>query len=63
MSDQDKISPYSISTISSTLVMRMKKISIRELLVDSMLNFQTNIMRIVWQTVRRISNEILEVKD
>ena len=25
MSDQDKISPYSISTISSTLVMRMKK--------------------------------------
>ena len=34
-SDQDRISPYTISTISST---RVKKISIRGLLVDPNLN-------------------------
>ena len=37
-SDQDRISPYTISTISSRKVMRIKKISIRGLLVDSNLN-------------------------
>ena len=37
-SDQDRISPYTISTISSTRVMRVKKISIRGLLVDPNLN-------------------------
>ena len=34
MSDQDRISPYNINTISSRQVMRIKKISIRGLLVD-----------------------------
>ena len=38
-SDQDRISPYTISTISSTRVMRVKKISIRGLLVDPNLNY------------------------
>ena len=37
-SDQDRISPYTISTISSTRVMRVKKISIIGLLVDPNLN-------------------------
>ena len=37
-SDQDRISPYTISTISSRKVMRINKISIRGLLVDSNLN-------------------------
>ena len=37
-SDQDRISPYTISTISSRKVMRIKKISIGGLLVDSNLN-------------------------
>ena len=37
-SDQDRISPYTISTISSTRVKRVKKISIRGLLVDPNLN-------------------------
>ena len=34
MSDQDRISPYNINTISSRKVIRIKKISFRGLLVD-----------------------------
>ena len=49
MSDQDRISPYNITTISSRQVMRIKK------------NVQINIARTVWQTVRRSTNEILRV--
>ena len=37
-SDLDRISPYTISTISSRQVMRIKKISIRESLVDPIPN-------------------------
>ena len=37
MSDQDKISPYSINTISSRQVIRIKKNIIRGLLVKTML--------------------------
>ena len=36
--------------------------SIMELLINLILNSQTNIMRIVWRTVRRITNEILGVE-
>ena len=36
MRDQDRISPYSINTILSRQVMRMKKISIEGMLVDSL---------------------------
>ena len=39
MSDQERISPYNINTIPSSQVMR---------------TFKTYIVRIVWQTVRRI---------
>ena len=33
-----------------------------ELLIDPIPNSPTNIIRIVWQTVRRITNEILGVE-
>ena len=62
MSDQDIISPYNINTISSKQVMRIKKILIRELLIDPIPILQTNITRTIWQTVKRITNEILVVE-
>ena len=62
MSDQDIISPYNINTISSRQVMRIKKILIRELLIDPIPILQTNITRTIWQTVKRITNEILGVE-
>ena len=60
MSDQDRISPYNINTISSRQVIRGKKISIRGFLFDPISS--SNTRRIVWQAVRRITNEILGVK-
>ena len=69
MSDQDRISPYNINTISSRQVMRIKKnisqeiimmIQLIQLIQDQIL--QTNITRNVWETVRRITDEILVVK-
>ena len=36
--------------------------SIMELIIALILNSQTNMMRIVWLTVRRITNEILGVE-
>ena len=36
MSDQDRISAYSVNTILNRQVMRMKKISIEGMLVDSL---------------------------
>ena len=63
MSDYGRISPYYIYTMSCRQVMRIKKISIIGLLIDLIPNSpHYNIMRIVWQTVRRITNEILGVK-
>ena len=53
-SDQDRISPYVINTIASRQVLRIKKNINRRL--------WSSIMRTVWQTVRRIKNEILGVK-
>ena len=41
MSDQDRISPYNINTISSTQVMRKKKISAKGSLVDPITNSLT----------------------
>ena len=38
MSDQDRISPYNINTISSIQVMRTKTISVKGLLVDPIPN-------------------------
>ena len=50
--DQDRISPYTISTISSRQVMRIKK----------NINYWRNQFQIVRQKVRRITDEILGVK-
>ena len=63
MSDQDRISPNNINIISSRLVMRIKKIyqlGDYELIQYQIL--QTNITRTVWETVRRVTDEILGVK-
>ena len=63
MSDQDRISPYNINTISSRQVMRIKKnINLGDYKLIQYQILQTNITRTVCQTVRRITNEILGVK-
>ena len=63
MSDQDIISPYIIDT-TNIQGMRIKK-NINNLedcwLIQNQI-LQTQIIRIVWQTVRRITNEILGVQ-
>ena len=64
MSDQDRISPYNINTISSRQVMRIKK-NIMQLEDHKLIQYQilqTNITRLVWQTVRGIAKEILGVE-
>ena len=60
MSDQDRISPYIINTMSSRLVIRLQKYQLGRYKFIQIL--QTNIKRIVLKTVRRITNEIQEVK-
>ena len=45
MSDQDRISPYNINTISRKDEMRIRKISIWKLLVDPIQILQTDIIR------------------
>ena len=62
MSNQDRISPHNLNIISSRPVMRIKKISIKGLLVDSMIISSNYITRTVWQTVRRITNEMMGLK-
>ena len=63
MSDQDRISPYNINTISIRQVMRMKKnTSLRIFWFIQYQILRNSIVKIVWQTVRRIFNEILSVK-
>ena len=52
MSDQDRISPYNINTISSRKVMRIKKkYKLREYKMIQYQILQTNIIRTVWQTL------------
>ena len=64
ISDQDRISPYDINTISSRQVMRIKKNFSEGIISWSNTKILlTNITGTVWQTVRRISNEILGVKE
>ena len=63
MSDQDRISPYNINKESSRQVRRIKKKnSIRGLRVDPIPNSPIKIISILWQTVGRITNEILGVE-
>ena len=54
MSDKDRISPYNVNTISSRQVIRIK---LDYKLIQNQV-LQINIIRIVFQTVRRIFNEI-----
>ena len=62
-SDQDRISPYSINTISSRQLTRiLKKYQLGDCWLIQLQILQTSITWIVWQTVRRITSEILGVK-
>ena len=64
MSDQDRISPYNINKISSRQV-RSENKEEYQLGDYKLIQYQipqNNITRTVWQTVRRITNVILEVK-
>ena len=57
MSDPDRISPNNVNTISIRQVMKIKKISIRELEIDPIPEIlQTKIARTLWQTVKRITD-------
>ena len=65
MSDQTRISPYIINTVSSIQVTRIKKkaqlhVGNYKLIQYQML--QIDIISILWQTVRRTANEISGVK-
>ena len=60
--DQDRISPHNINTISSRQVMRKKKYQLGDYFLIQYQILQTNIARIIHQTVGRIANEILGVK-
>ena len=59
MSDQDRISPYNIKTISIRQVMRIKKNVNKGIISWSNSKF---FILTSWQTVRRITREILGVK-
>ena len=62
MSVQDRISPFNINYILGRKLMRMKKISRRDYKLIQYQILQINILRFVWQTVRRINNLILGIK-
>ena len=70
MSDQDKISPYNINTISIQYQYNISTISSRQgMKIKENNNFiqyqilQTSIIRVVLQTVRRITYVILQLKE
>ena len=63
MGDQERISSYSVNAISSRQVRRRKKkTQSRDYKLIQYQILQTNTIRIVWQIVRRITDEILEAK-
>ena len=62
ISDQNRISLYNVNTISSRQVMRTKKNNQWDRLLIQYQILLNNITWILWQTVRRINNEILGVK-
>lgn len=61
-SDQKVISPCNVITLSSTQVMRIKGKSTREYCLIQYQILRTNIINNIWQTVTRITIEIVEVK-
>ena len=63
MSDQQRISPYNFNTTSSRQVIRIKKNINQEIISLSNTKFsELTLKGIVWETVRRITSDILEVK-
>ena len=58
MSDQDRISPYNIITISSRLVMRIKKLSTGDYWLIQYQILWNEITRNVWKTPGRITHVI-----
>ena len=63
MSDQDRLSPYNINTkIKQTSNENKEKYQSGDYKLIQYQILQINITRTVWQTVRRITNEILGVK-
>ena len=59
MSDQDIISPYNIKQISDE---NKEKYQLGDYKLIQYQILQTNITRTVWQTVRRVTYEILGIK-
>ena len=59
MRDQDRISPYNIKQTNND---NKEKYQLGDYWLIQYKILQTNITRTVWQTVRRITNEILGVK-
>ena len=62
MSDQDRISPHNILTISDIIDENIEKDNLGDYLLIQYQILQSNIIRIVWQTVERVTDEILGVK-
>ena len=62
VSDQDRISPHNINTILRRKEMRIKKHQSGDSKFIQYQILRTNLIRIVWQIIRRITNEILGVK-
>ena len=64
VNDQERISPYNISTISSRQVMRIQKNINQGIISRSSTSFSsTNIIRIVRETLRRVTDEITEISE
>ena len=64
VNDQERISPCNISTISSRQVMRIQKNINQGILSRSSTSFSsTNIIRIVRETLRRVTDEITEINE
>ena len=59
MRDQDRISPYNIKRTNND---NKEKYQLGDYWLFQYKILQTNMTRTVWQTVRRITNEILGVK-
>ena len=63
MSDEDRISPYNINTISSRQMVRIKKYINLGIISRSNTKFsELTSKQIVWLTVKRITNLIWELK-
>ena len=61
MSDQNRISPYNIN-IKQTSDENKEKYQLGDYKLIQSQIIQTNITKTVWQTVSRITNDILRVK-